>query len=113
MLLKNDGLILAELLLSLSSLLMVGLFFAPHVTHLNNQAKSLQVEKQAYQYLYEELQALSIEGQPSIGPHITANGVTYQIFMRPSHLIGQKEVCVKVEKNNFVSEETEICSLLE
>lgn len=110
--LKNDGLILVELLMSLSVLLMICLFFTPLVIDLNKQSKQVQIEKQAVQILYEELQNMVNSGQPP-ADHVTIhNGIEYQITSADTEKAGQKEVCVKVEKNSFLPG-TKVCGLSE
>lgn len=112
MLLKNDGLILAELLISLSALLMISLFFIPHLMNLNKQTKLLAAEKQEYQLVYEALQARIINGAPSPNTSIILNGIEYQINWKNTSTDEQKEVCVKVGRNTFLIEK-EICVLSE
>src|SRR5690242_19595137 len=112
MLLKNDGLVLAELLLSLSCLLMLSLFFTPLIIDLNVQTRNLQIEKQAYQLLYDELQTFIVTPLPAQNHTTVINGIEYQIIMRDIANTGQKEVCVKVEKNRFNTEKN-ICKLSE
>jgi competence protein ComGE len=112
MLLKNKGFFLIDLLLSLSALLMLSLFFIPSLIDLKNQAWRLEIENQSYQILYEELQILSINGQVSSLNPILKNGIAYQISLKDADTFGQKEVCVKVENNSFYGEE-EVCGLSE
>src|SRR6476620_8357562 len=110
--LKNDGYILAELLLSLAVLLMLSLFFTPLLIDLTAQTRNLQVEKQSYQLLYDELQSF-IVNPLSLQNHTTViNGIDYQIILQDTNAAGQKEVCVKVEKNRF-NQETNICQVSE
>jgi|SRR4051794_8126778 type II secretory pathway pseudopilin PulG len=110
--LKNDGYILAELLLSLTILLMLSLFFTPLLIDLSAQTRKLQVEKQAYQLLYEELQAFIVNPLSSQNHTTVINGIDYQINLQDTTVAGQKEVCVKIEKNRF-NKETNICQLSE
>lgn len=105
---KNNGMIVAELLLSLSVFLMIGFFFIPLLMDLSGQTRKLQIENQSYRLLYDELQAFVIDEQPSPDHTSIINGIEYQIFWRDPNLAEQKEVCVKVEKNFFQSE-TNIC----
>jgi competence protein ComGE len=112
MLLKNNGFILAELLLSLSALFMTSLSFTPLLIDLSKQTRQIQIEKQATQFLYEELQGLINNGQPSADHTTIHNGIVYQVSWRNTGITGQKEVCVKVDKKAFLPE-TEICSLSE
>lgn len=109
--LKNDGAILAELLLSLSALLLICSFFIPLWIDLTAQAGKLQIEKNSHQLVYEELQALIINGQPSSDHTTVQNSVEYQINWDISPA-GQMEVCVKVEKD-FLYPETKICGISE
>lgn len=112
MLSKNNGFILAELLLSLSALLLISLFFTPILADLSKQSRQTRIEKQATQFLYEELQGLINNGHPSPDHTTIHNGIEYQIRWRNTEISGQKEVCVKVEKKSFLPE-TEICGLSE
>lgn len=109
--LKNDGVILAELLLSLSALLMICLFFIPLWLDITNQTLKLQIEKNSHQFVYEELQALIINGQPSINHSVIQNGIEYQITSSTTDA-DQTKVCVKVEKNSFHSE-IKLCGISE
>jgi competence protein ComGE len=106
--LKNDGLILAELLLSLSCLLMLGLFFIPLIIDFKVKDRSLQVEKQAYQLLYDELYTFTNNPLLTSNHSVIINEIEYQIFWQEIADSGQKEVCVKVEKNHFQIEKS-IC----
>lgn len=110
--LKNDGLILAELLLSLSCLLLLGLFFIPLIVDLKAKALTLQIEKQANQLLYEELNTMIINPLSSSNHSIFINGIEYQLLLKDTAVLGQKEVCVKVEKNLFHIQEN-ICKISE
>lgn len=112
MLSKNDGLILVEILLSLSALFMVSLFFTPLLIDLTKQTQQLQREEHAFQYVNDELQALIMNGQPSSDHSTVLNHIEYQITWRDTENDGQKEVCVKVAKNSLLSE-TKICGLSE
>jgi hypothetical protein len=110
--LKNDGLILAELLLSLSCLLMLGLFFIPMIVDLRVKALTLQIEKQANQLLYEELNTAINNPLSSSNHSIFINEIEYQILWMDTGDSGQKEVCVKVEKNLFHIQEN-MCKVSE
>jgi competence protein ComGE len=110
--LKNNGFILAELILSLSALFMICLFLAPILFDLSQQSKQLQVEKYATQLLFEELQSLIINNQPSQNHSTVQNGIEYQIFWNSTDIPEQRKVCVKVEKNTF-QPEIELCRISE
>lgn len=109
--LKNDGVILAEILLSLSSLLMICLFFLPLWSNLTNQTLELQIEKYAYQLMYEELEAQITNGSPSSNHSTIQNGIEYQIEWSQA-ADEQMKVCVKVEKNT-ITPGIKICALSE
>jgi len=112
MLWKNNGYVLAELLMSLSIFLMISLFFIPLVIDLNRQSQELQIKKQATEFLYEELQGLLMNRQPSADHTVVVNGIEYKISWRNTGVSGEKEVCVKVEKGHFLPG-TEICGISE
>jgi competence protein ComGE len=112
MLSKNKGFFLLELLLSLSAWFLIGLYLLPLLIDMTNQYKQLEVNKFARQLLYEELQAKLIDGQSYASYSVFLNGIEYKINWRDSSVPGQKEVCVKVEKNSF-HPNTEICGVPE
>lgn len=112
MLRSNNGFFLLELLLSLSALFMICLYFIPLLMDLNQQSLNLEKENKARQLLYEELQAKIRGAQTFTDFSIKENGVEYQIKWRDSGLSGQKEACVSVEPNAILSK-TEICGTLE
>lgn len=80
--------------------------------NLKNQALKLEIEKQSYRLLYEELQLVIMNGKTSSLHSITIEGINYQISLRNTDLSEQKEVCVKVENNSLYGEK-EICGLSE
>ncbi|MFP7297651.1 hypothetical protein [Neobacillus niacini] len=109
MLWKNDGFFLLELLLSLSALLMLGLFFMPLLIDLGTQSQQLVREKRAKQFLFEELQANLIQDRTNTHYTDTLNGTEYAIYWRQTPVNGKKEVCVKVVENTLLPS-LEICA---
>jgi competence protein ComGE len=112
MLLRNKGFFLIELLLSLSLMLMLSLFFIPLIINMKSQMVKLEIEKQSYQLLYEELQLLLINGKASPARSLSMNGIEYQISWKYSAISEEMEVCIKVE-NNTVYGEKELCQISE
>jgi K+-sensing histidine kinase KdpD len=112
MLRKNDGVILAELLLSLATLLMVGLFFVPLIMDITTQARNLETEKQATEILYDELQNFTVNPLLSQNYETIINGVKYQIIWSEIPETGQREVFVKIE-NNQTNPGKNICQVSE
>jgi competence protein ComGE len=112
MLWKNDGFFLLELLLSLSALFMLSLFFVPLLMDLANQSQQLMRSKMAKQFLYEELQANLIADQTNASYSIFHNGTEYKIYWIQSTVHGQKEACVKVDEKTVLPS-TEICAVPE
>jgi competence protein ComGE len=112
MLRNNKGFFLLELLLSLSALLLLGLFLLPLLMDLRDQSRQLEIENKAQQLIYEELQAKLIGNLPFANYTFIQNKVEYKIIWGDLAVAGQKEVCVKVERNSFLSE-TKICGVLE
>jgi competence protein ComGE len=96
---KNDGFFLLELLLSLSALFMLSMFFVPLLIDFSNQSQQLMRDKRAKQFLFEELQANLIEDRMNTHYSITLNGTVYTVYWRLNSVNGQKEVCVKVDEN--------------
>jgi competence protein ComGE len=112
MLRKNDGFFLLELLLSLSAWFMMSMFFMPLLMELSHQSQQLVRDKKAVQFLFEELQANLTEDRTNSNYSINHNGTEYKIYWIQSSDIGQKEVCVKVDKTAFLPK-TEICKVPE
>jgi competence protein ComGE len=112
MLWKNDGFFLLELLLSLSAWFMMSMFFMPLLMELSHQSQQLVRDKKAVQFLFEELQANLTEDRTNSNYSIYHNGTEYKIYWIQSSDIGQKEVCVKVDKTAFLPK-TEICKVPE
>ncbi|MGG5255072.1 hypothetical protein ACQYAD_16695 [Neobacillus sp. SM06] len=112
MLRKSNGFFLIELLLSLSALLMLALFFVPLLADLNAQSQQLERESLAEQLLFEELNALMINGTPSLNHSIFRNGNEYKITWGSSSPGNQKEVCVTLEKKARLPGKT-ICRFAE
>jgi hypothetical protein len=91
---------------------MLGLFFIPLIVDFKIKSRTLEVEKQAYQLLYEELNTFIIN-PPSTSNHaVVINGIEYQIFLNKIPNSEQKEVCVKLEQNLFHIDES-ICQISE
>ncbi|NYE05018.1 hypothetical protein F4694_001767 [Bacillus niacini] len=112
MLWKNDGFFLLELLLSLSAWFMMSMFFMPLLMELSHQSQQLVRDKKAVQFLFEELHSNLTEDRTNSNYSIYDNGTEYKIYWIQSSDIGQKEVCVKVDKTAFLPE-TEICKVPE
>jgi type II secretory pathway pseudopilin PulG len=112
MLSNNKGFFLLELLLSLSALLMLSLFLLPLLMDLRDQSRQLEIENNARKLMYEELQAKLIDSRTFTNYTFIQNRVEYKIIWRDIQVTGQKEVCVKVERNPFLPE-TKICGVLE
>jgi competence protein ComGE len=112
MLWKNDGFFLLELLLSLSALFMLCIFFIPLLLDLTNQSQQLVRNKKAKQFLYEELQANLSPGWLNSSYSVFHNGTEYKIYWIQSSVYGQKEACVRVDENT-VLQRIEICAVPE
>lgn len=83
---------------------MLSLYLLPLLMELRDQSRQLEIENTARKLLYEELQAKLIENQTFKNYSIIRNKVEYQIIWNDLVSTGQKEVCVKVEKNAFLPE---------
>ncbi len=97
MLRNNKGYFLLELLLSLSAMFMVCLFFIPLLMDLRDQSMTLEIEKKARQIMYEELQAKLNGSQTFTNRALVQNGVEYRIDWRNTDETGQKEVRVSAD----------------
>jgi competence protein ComGE len=112
MLRSNKGYFLLELLLSLSTMLMLSLFLLPLLMELRDQSRKLEIEKTAQRIMYGELKAKIIDGRTFSNYTIKENNIEYKIIWENPNQTGQKEVCVKVEKNS-VYPEANVCGVLE
>ncbi|MBO0959518.1 hypothetical protein J1P26_07195 [Neobacillus sp. MM2021_6] len=112
MLRSNKGFFLLELLLSLSALLMLSLYLLPLLMGLRDQSRKLEIENSARKLMYEELQAKLLDSQTYNDYTILRNKVEYKIIWNDTESGAQKVVCVKVEKNAFMSE-SKVCGVLE
>ncbi|OLS41705.1 hypothetical protein [Bacillus sp. MRMR6] len=110
MLLKNNsGYFLLELLLSLSFMLMIGLFLVPLLRDLSVQSQQLIIDQKMNQLLYEELQA-KLKDSPTFSSYsLTHNGLVFSIQWNESAVKEQKEVCVSFEGSTFIKK-AEICA---
>jgi hypothetical protein len=72
----------------------------------------LEIEKQSYQLLYEELQSLLINGHAPPVRSLLKNGIEYQISWKYLADPGDMEVCIKVENKSAYGEK-EICQISE
>lgn len=108
---KSEGFFLIELLLSFSALLLVSLFLIPDLIFLRDQARQTQIEKEAYQLLYEELKEKISVGGPFNNYSLDKRGTRFTITWSDRPEIGKKEVCVQVEGTKF--SEGKVCELLE
>jgi competence protein ComGE len=112
MLRNNKGYFLLELLLSLSTMLMLSLFLLPLFMELRDQSKKVEIEKTAQRLMYEELKAKIIGKGTMSDSSIILNTIEYKIIWSNTDVSSQKEVCVKVEKNSL-HPETNVCGALE
>lgn len=100
MLQRNDGYFLAELLLSLSSwLLMTGLML-PMVMFVWEQSAQLQLDNTATHLLYDALESHIVEGVSTEGKLVHLNGTVYEI--RWSGEMSDTKVCVEYDVGQSV-----------
>lgn len=109
---SNRGFFLLELLLSLSALLMICLFFIPLLIDLRSQSAKLEVETMARQLVYEELQASLHHNRTDANYTVIQNGIGYHLYWTDSGITGLKEVCVEVEYSTFLPY-TKVCGIQE
>ncbi|GHH96984.1 hypothetical protein [Neobacillus kokaensis] len=112
MLRNNEGFFLLELLLSLSAMFMLCIYFIPLLMDLRAQSSALELEKTARQIMYEEMQAKLNDSKGFGDKNFIQNNILYQIQWSDSEEGGLKEVCVSVTKNTSHSQ-IEICGKLE
>ncbi|AZU63323.1 hypothetical protein [Neobacillus mesonae] len=112
MLRNNNGFFLLELLLSLSAMFMICIYFIPLLIDIRNQTMVLEIEKTSRQIMYEELQAKLINSQGFADQVFIQNNVEYLIQWRGIEEGEEKEVCVSVDGNTNGSK-METCGKLE
>ncbi|MEH7417693.1 competence type IV pilus minor pilin ComGE [Neobacillus drentensis] len=112
MLQNNKGYFLLELLLSLSTMLMICLFLLPLLMEVRDQTSKLEVMRTAQRFMYQELNAKIIDSRSFSNYTLIQNNIEYKIIWTDTNSAGQKEVCVKVEKNS-VHPEANVCGVLE
>ena len=112
MLRSNKGYFLLELLLSLSTMLMICLFLLPLLMEVREQLRKVEIAKTAQRLMYEELKARIIDGRTFSNYTIRENNIDYNIIWKNPNQTGQREVCVRVEKNAVYPEAT-ICGIFE
>ncbi|MBA4535803.1 hypothetical protein H1Z61_01285 [Bacillus aquiflavi] len=106
--LKNDnGFFLAELFLSLSTLLLVCSILVPLYIDLVAKREQLEIEHEAVQILYEELISEKVEQTTNHFKTIIKNGIEYEFVRRPTNS-GEMEVCIRFD---IYSKEKEKCEL--
>jgi competence protein ComGE len=109
---NSKGFFLLELLLSLSALLMIGMFLLPIFIQVRDQSHQVEIENISRKYMYEELQARMMDHQNFNNYSVVQDGIEYQIIWKDSLVDNGKVVCVKVEKNPF-THGTETCGIFE
>lgn len=97
---KTSGYFLIELLLSLSTLLMIAMFFVPIAFQLSQQLQQIQVQKQANQLLYEELEAYLAGNHAMVNHSVLLQSREYIITWQGNEVLASLEVCVYVEKKD-------------
>ncbi|KON87067.1 phosphatase [Sporosarcina globispora] len=92
---RNEGFFLAELLLSLSGMLIaVGILF-PLIIKAIEHSEEVKQDHKSIQLLYESLQQAALKGSFPEGKTIKKNQTVYEIF--PKENQGLMEVCIRYE----------------
>ncbi|WP_436372901.1 phosphatase [Cytobacillus sp. BC1816] len=92
---RNEGFFLAELLLSLSGILLAAGIMFPLVIKAIEHSEEVKQDYKSTQLLYESLQQAASEGHYPEGKTIIKNQTVYEIF--PIENQGFMEVCIRYE----------------
>ena len=106
---RNEGFFLAELLLSLSGMLLAAGIMFPLVIKAIEHSEEVKQDYESTQLLYESLQQAAWEGSFPEGKIIKKNQTVYEIF--PKENPGLREVCIKYE--NIRDRPKEKCEVLQ
>ncbi|KML46068.1 hypothetical protein [Cytobacillus firmus] len=92
---RNEGFFLAELLLSLSGMLLAAGIIFPLVIKALVHSEEVKQDYESTQLLYESLMEAASEGSFPEGETIKKNQTVYQIFLKENQ--GFMEVCIRYE----------------
>ncbi|MBY6051236.1 phosphatase [Cytobacillus firmus] len=92
---RNEGFFLAELLLSLSGLLLAAGIIFPLVIKALVHSEEVKQDYESTQLLYESLMEAASEGNFPEGKTIKKNQTVYQIFLKENQVF--MEVCIRYE----------------
>ncbi|MCS0786744.1 phosphatase [Cytobacillus firmus] len=92
---RNEGFFLAELLLSLSGMLLAAGVMFPLVIKAIEHSEEVKQDYESTQLLYESLQQAASEGSYPEGKTIKKNQTVYEIV--PMENQGFMEVCIRYE----------------
>ncbi|MBT2687075.1 phosphatase [Bacillus sp. ISL-47] len=92
---KNDGFLMAELLLSLSAWVIVAGVFFPLIIKAVEHSVEMKQDFESTQLLYEKLQQSVVEGYSPSSESIKRGQIVYEIFLKEGSEL--TEVCVKYE----------------
>jgi hypothetical protein len=92
---RNEGFFLAELLISLSGMLLAAGIIFPLVIKALEQSEEVKQDYKSTQLLYESLMEAASEGSFPEGKTMKVNQTVYYIF--PKEKQGFMEVCIRYE----------------
>lgn len=92
---RNDGFLMAELLLSLSAWLIIAGVFFPLVMRAVDQSRQVEQDFAGTLLLYEALQKAVIEEQPPPDRVVKKGNTVYELFSKEGS--AQTEVCLRYE----------------
>ncbi|WP_264738538.1 phosphatase [Cytobacillus firmus] len=92
---RNEGFFLAELLLSLSGMLLAAGIVFPLIIKAIEHSEEVKQDYESTQLLYESLQQSASEGRFPDGKTMKRNQTVYEIFPKVNQ--GFMEVCIRYE----------------
>ncbi|MCM3704547.1 MULTISPECIES: phosphatase [Cytobacillus] len=104
---KNEGFFLAELLLSLSGMLLAASIMFPLVIKALEHSEEVKQDYESTQLLYESLMEAASERSFPEGKIIKKNQTVYQILLKKNQ--GFMEVCIRYENvRDYTKEKCEV-----
>lgn len=111
MLKKNEGYFLADMVLSLTAILMSAAFLLPSFIHLKGQLVQTRQDAGAVHILYDELLHIRTLGKSSGRAEIVRDNISYELTVTEDESQKPTEVCVRYGGENY--KETNKCAFVE
>ncbi|NHM30289.1 hypothetical protein [Neobacillus terrae] len=98
---------MADLLLSLTALFLIGLILTPELIFIREQTEKMLKEKETWRIIYQELE-MAAEGLPPEDHVVNIGKKNFYVTWRNNPEIGKQEVCVYGQNTK-----EQLCDVLE